>query len=108
VSYLDGLLFGDEEVFADRCLCLVDDIFLIDVGRVGTHTAVYSIHLTVGSEDRVIAGAAEQIVLTEPAVDAVVAGSAPYLVETTAAVAVVVASQTRELVCGAEPVDPVH
>ena len=60
-----------------------------------------SIHLTVGGEDRVIAGAAEQIVLTEPAVYAVVAGSAEYLVETTAAVAVVVASQTRERVCGA-------
>ena len=58
-------------------------------------------HLTVGSEDRVIAGATEQVVLTEPAVYAVVTGSATYFVETTAAVAVVVACQTRERVCGA-------
>jgi hypothetical protein len=105
VSYLDGLLLGDEKVLADRCLCRVDDVFLIDVGRVGAHTAVYSILLTVGSEDRVIARAAEQIVHTEPAVYAVVAGSAKYLVETTAAVAVVVACQTKERICGAEPVE---
>ena len=101
MSYLGGIPSGDEEVFADRRLCRVDDIFLIDVGRVGANTAVYAILLTVGSEDRVIAWAAEQIVLTEPAVYAIVTWSATNLVETTTAVAVVVASQTRERVCGA-------
>jgi hypothetical protein len=64
--------------------------------------------LTVRSEDRVIAGATEQVVFTETAIYAVVTASATYHVGTTATVAIVVASQTRDLVCGTEPVDPVQ
>src|SRR5215217_5204580 len=92
-----------EDLFAVR----VDVILCIDVGRVITLTAVNYIHLTVSCADRVIADVAEQVVLTKTAIYAVVTGSATYLVVTTAAVAVVVASQTRERVCGTEPVDPV-
>ena len=53
-----------QDVFADRCLCRVNFIFLIDVGRVVlTKSAVNVIHLTVGCENRVILGTTEQIVL---------------------------------------------
>jgi hypothetical protein len=66
-------------VFADRCLCRVNFIYYIDVGRVVvTKSAVDVIHLTVRSEDRVIGGTTEQLVLTETAVYAVVTVSATY------------------------------
>src|SRR5215217_8449945 len=103
-----GLLRSNEDVFADLVLCRFNDIVWIDVSRVVACAAVNSIHSTVRSEDAVIAGAAEQIVYTETAIYAVVTASATYLVGTTAAVAIVVASQTRERVCGTEPVDAVH
>src|SRR5215208_5939573 len=92
-----------KDLFAVR----VNDIFLIDVGRVIALTAVNYIQSTVGSEDRVIAVVAEQVVFTETAIYAVVTGSATYRVGTTAAVAIVVASQAPERVFGTEPVDPV-
>jgi hypothetical protein len=95
-------------VFAGRCLCRVNVIYFIDVGRVVvTKSAVNGIHFTVGSEDRVIGGATERVVLTETAIYAVVTVSATYLIETTAAVAIVVASITPYHVCGTEPVDAV-
>jgi hypothetical protein len=88
----DGNLRSLEDVFADRCLCRVNFIYFIDVGRVVvTSAAVNVIHLTVRSEDRVIGGTTEQIVLTETAVYAVVTVSATYHIETTATVAIVVA-----------------
>lgn len=62
-----GVLPSNEDVFADRCLCRVDVIFFIDVGRVGARTALDLIGSSVGSEDRVIAGTAEQVVYTETA-----------------------------------------
>jgi len=96
-------------VFADRCLCRVNVIFYIDVGRVVvTSAAVNVIHSTVRSEDRVIVGAAEQVVLTETAIYTVVTTSATYLVGTTAAVAIVVACLSPYGVCGTEPVDAVQ
>src|SRR5918911_3696109 len=93
-----------EDIFAVR----VNVIYFIDVGRVIALTAVNYIQSTLRSADRVIAVVAEQVVFTETAIYAVITGSATYLVGTTAAVAIVVASQTRERVCGAEPVDAVH
>jgi hypothetical protein len=102
-------LLSLENVFAGRCLCRVNFIYFIDVGRVVvTKSAVNVIHFTVGSEDRVILWTTEQIVLTETAIYAVVTLSATYLVVTTAAVAVVVACQTYDGVCGTEPVDAVQ
>jgi hypothetical protein len=87
-----GNLRSLEDVFADRCLCRVNLIYFIDVGRVVvTSAAVNVILLTVRSEDRVIGGTTEQIVLTETAVYAVVTVSATYHIETTATVAIVVA-----------------
>src|SRR5829696_5860521 len=104
-----GLLRSNEDVFAGRCLCRVNFIFFIDVGRVVvTKSAVNVIHFTVGSEDRVIVGTTKQVILTETAIYAVVTLSAMYLVVTTAAVAVVVACQTYDGVCGTEPVDAVQ
>ena len=104
-----GLLRSNEDVFAGRCLCRVNFIFFIDVGRVVvTKSAVNVIHFTVGSEDRVIVGTTKQVILTETAIYAVVTLSATYLVVTTAAVAIVVACQTLDRVCGAEPVDAIQ
>jgi hypothetical protein len=102
---LHGLLLSQEDVLA-----VLDGVVkLIDVGRVVvTSAAVNFIHLTVGSEDRVIARTTEQDVLTESAVYAVVTGPATYRVGTTAAVAIVVASQTHDRVRGSEPVDAVQ
>jgi len=76
-----GLLFlSHEEVFAGRCLCGVNVIYFIDVGRVVvTKSAVNVISLTVGSADRVIGGTTKQVVLTETAIYAIVTVSATYL-----------------------------
>ena len=49
----DGNLRSLEDVFADRCLCRVNLIFYIDVGRVGTLAAVNLIPLTVHHRVRV-------------------------------------------------------
>lgn len=102
---LHGLLLSHEEVFA----VLYGVVKLIDVGRVVvTKAAVNFIHLSVGSEDRVIARTTQQDVFTETAVYAVVTGPATYLVGTTATVAIVVACPTYERVCVTEPVDAVQ
>src|SRR5215216_519631 len=103
-----GNLRSLEDVFADRCLRRVNVIFCIDVGRVVvTSAAVNVIHSTVRSDDRIVGGTTEQIVLTETAVYAVVTVSAIYHVGTTAAVTIVVAYLTRDRVFGTETVDPV-
>jgi hypothetical protein len=49
----DGNLGSLEDVFADRCLCRVNLIFYIHVGRVSTLAAVNLIHLTVHHRVRV-------------------------------------------------------
>jgi hypothetical protein len=103
-----GLLHSKEDVFTDLVLCRFNDIVWIDVSRVVARAAVNSIHSTVRSDDRVIVGAAEQLIYTETAIYAVVTASAIYLVETTAPVAIVVASLTRYGVLGTESVDAVQ